>query len=182
VRGLSPIAAGSRRHRHQLVTAAIGRLSLLLAASATLLLGGCLGPMPQPLLGLNSRLEAIGSSRAPALAGRWLALIGGRDGREQVQLIDLQRQLPVPLPHLNRPDAQPLGVAVDARAERLVVVRQLEGRTELVLYRRSLASLEPIPMVPAGVPKQVSLRADGRELAVQVSRNGLWQVDLIRLP
>jgi hypothetical protein len=27
----------------------------------------------------------------------------------------------------------------------------------------------------------VSLRADGRELAVQVSRNGLWQVDLIQL-
>jgi hypothetical protein len=51
-----------------------------------------------------------------------------------------------------------------------------------VLYRRSLASLQLLPMLPPGVPQQVSLRADGRELAVQVGRNGLWQVDLIPLP
>jgi hypothetical protein len=36
--------------------------------------------------------------------------------------------------------------------------------------------------VPPGVPLAVQLRADGRELAVQVSRNGLWQVDLIQIP
>lgn len=147
-----------------------------------LLLGGCSGAMPVPLAGLNRQLEQAGTSREPALADRWMALISGRGGREQVLLLDLQRQLPVPLPGLNRPDAQPLSVAVDDSGDRLAVVRQLEGRTELVLYRRSLASLQVIPMVPAGVPNQVSLRADGRELAVQVSRNGLWQVDLIRLP
>jgi hypothetical protein len=32
------------------------------------------------------------------------------------------------------------------------------------------------------VPRQVNLSADGRLLAVQISRNGLWQVDLIELP
>lgn len=147
-----------------------------------LLLAGCMGGMPVPVAGLNRQLEQTGASREPALADRWLALINGRGGREQVLLLDLQRQLPVPLPSLNRPDAQPLSVAVDDAGERLALVRQLEGRTELVLYRRSLASVQLIPMVPAGVPRQVSLRADGRELAVQVSRNGLWQVDLIQLP
>ena len=160
----------SRRHTHAI------------AVGAVLLLGGCVGAMPRPQAGLNRQLEQAGVSREPALADRWLALIHGRGGREQVLLLDLQRQLPVPLPNLNRPDAQPLSVAVDNSGERLAVVRQLEGRTELVLYRRSLASLQLIPMVPAGVPRQVSLRADGRELAVQVSRNGLWQVDLIELP
>jgi hypothetical protein len=138
--------------------------------------------MPQPLPGLNSRLEAIGSSRSPALAGRWLALIGGHGGRDQVVLVDLERQLPLPLPGLNRPDAQPLAVAVDASGERLAVVRQREGSTELVLYRRNLMALEPIAMQPAGVPRRISLRADGRELAVEVSRGGVWQVDLIQLP
>ncbi len=147
-----------------------------------LLLGGCLGGMPVPLAGLNRQLEQAGASREPALADRWLALINSRGGREQVLLLDLQRQLPVPLPGLNRPDAQPLSVAIDDAGQRLAVVRQLEGRTELVLYRRSPASVQLIPMVPAGVPRQVSLRADGRELAVQVSRNGLWQVDLIAVP
>jgi len=155
---------------------------LLPPLGALLLLSGCTGGMPVPLTGLNRQLAAAGSGRGPALADRWLALISGRGGREQVLLLDLQRQMPVPLPNLNRPDAQPLSVAVDAAGEKLAVVRQRQGLTELLLYRRSLASLQLIPMEPPGVPQQVSLRADGRELAVQLSRNGLWQVDLIRLP
>jgi hypothetical protein len=153
-----------------------------------LALGGCLGPMPVPLLGVNRQLEQAGSNRQPSLAGRWLAVInsgGGMapgDGRERVLLLDLERQLPVPLPGLNRPDAQPLSVSVDASGERLALVRHLDGRTELLLYRRSLQSLQPIPLAPPGVPLAVQLRADGRELAVQMSRNGLWQVDLIQIP
>jgi hypothetical protein len=135
-----------------------------------------------PLPDLNRQLQQAGSSREPALSDQWLALIVGRGGREQVVLVDLQRQAPVPLPNLNRADSKPLSVAVDASGERLALVRQLEGRTELVLYRRSLASLQLLPMLPPGVPQQVSMRADGSELAVQVGRNGLWQVDLIPLP
>ena len=138
--------------------------------------------MPQPLAPLNSRLEAIGANRDPALSGRWLALISGRGGREQVMLLDLERQQPIDLPGLNRADAQPVSVSVDAAGERIALVRQLEGRTELVLYRRSAQSLQPIPMAPSGVPRQVQLQADGRQLAVQVSRGGIWQVDMVQIP
>jgi hypothetical protein len=157
-------------------------LRLLLPAGAVLGLVGCMGGMPVPMGALDRQLEQAGVSRAPALAGRWLALIGSRGGRNQVVLVDVERQAPVPLPGLNRPDAQPLSVAVDASGERLAVVRQIGGRTELVLHRRSFMSSERIPMDPAGVPRRVSLRADGRELAVEVSRDGRWQVDLIRIP
>lgn len=154
-----------------------------IAAAATgLLLGGCLAPMPQPITPLNSRLEAIGANREPALSGRWLALISGRGGREQVLLFDLERQQPVDLPGLNRADAQPVSVSVDAAGERIALVRQLEGRTELVLYRRSVQSMQQIPMLPSGVARQVQLQADGRQLAVQLSRGGIWQVDLVQIP
>ena len=156
--------------------------SALAAAAIGLLLGGCLAPMPQPIVPLNSRLEALGANRDPALSGRWLALISGRGGREQVLLLDLERQQPVDLPGLNRADAQPVSVSVDAAGERIALVRQLEGRTELVLYRRSVQSLQPIPMVPSGVARQVQLQADGRQLGVQVSRGGIWQVDLVQIP
>jgi hypothetical protein len=37
-------------------------------------------------------------------------------------------------------------------------------------------------MEPAGVPRRVQLSADGRVLAVEVSRGGQWQVDLLTLP
>jgi hypothetical protein len=151
-------------------------------AALALLLVGCVGEMPQPLGGLDRQLDQGGAGRAPSLAGRWLALIARRGEREAVLLVDVEGQGPVPLPGLNRPDAQPLSVAVDERGERLAVIRQLEGRTDLVLYRRALMSVERLAMQPPGVPRRVSLRADGRELAVEVSRDGLWQVDLIQVP
>ncbi|MFQ6538724.1 MULTISPECIES: TolB family protein [Aphanothece] len=155
------------------------RLATLLAP---LLLTGCLAAGPVSLVGINRQLEPLGANRDPSLSGNWLALISGSGGRERVVLVDLQRQRPVPVPGLNRPDAQPIHVSVDSRGERLALVRQLEGRTELVIYRRSLQGLQPLPIVPPGVPRQVHLRPDGRELAVQVSRQGLWQIDLIQVP
>jgi hypothetical protein len=154
----------------------------LAALLAPMLLTGCLAAGPVPLVGMNRQLEQLGSNRDPSLSGNWLALINGSGGRERVVLVDLQRQRPVPVPGLNRPDAQPIHVSVDSRGERLALVRQLEGRTELVIYRRSLQALQLLPLVPPGVPRQVHLRPDGQELAVQVSRQGLWQIDLMQVP
>jgi hypothetical protein len=153
--------------------------------SATLLAGllsGCMGSIPLPIGPLNRQMESLGANRDPSLSGRWLALISSKGGRELVVLVDLERQQPLPLPGLNRADAQPVSVSVDSAGDRIALVRQLEGRTELVLYRRSLQSLQPIAMVPSGVPRQVQLQADGRQMAVQVSRAGLWQVDLVQIP
>jgi hypothetical protein len=156
--------------------------ALLTTVMGGSLLMGCMGAMPIPRSALNHQLEQAGGNRDPSLGQRWLALIQQRGGREQVQLLDLQRQLPVPLPGLNRPDALPISISTDANGERLALVRQLGGRSEVVLYRRSLQSLQPIAMAPDSIPTLVNLRADGRQLAVQVSRNGLWQIDLVDLP
>ena len=156
--------------------------TLLTMVMGSALLTGCMGAMPIPRSALNHQLEQAGGNRDPSLGQRWLALIQQRGGREQVQLLDLQRQLPVPLPGINRPDALPISISTDANGERLALVRQLGGRSEVVLYRRSLQSLQPIAMAPDSIPTLVNLRADGRQLAVQVSRNGLWQIDLVDLP
>lgn len=161
------------------------RLALVLALLSAGLgsaLGGCSDTMPRPLGDLDRLLDQAGSQQEPALAGRWLALIGSRDGRDQVQLIDIENRRPVPLPGLNRPDAQPLSVGVEAAGQKLAVVRQIGGDTELVVYRRGLMSTEVVAMQPAGVPRRLQLSADGRLLAVEVSRGGRWQVDLISVP
>lgn len=141
-----------------------------------------MGELARPLPELDRALEQAGSGRAPALGDTVLALIQGRGGRQQVVLVDLRSRLPMPLPGLNRPDAQPLSVASDASGERLALVRHRQGRTEVVLYRRGLASVEAIPLQPEGVPRRVALDPEGRTLAVEVSRGGLWQLDLITLP
>ena len=159
-----------------------GRPQAVLGVLLLLSMAGCAGGMPRPIGSLDRRLERLGVGRSPALAGRWLALLAERNGRRQVVLVDVEREQPVALPGLNRPDALPLSVAVDTGGGRLAVVRQIGERTELVIYRRPLGTMERIPMSPPAVPRRVSLRADGRELAVEVSRGGLAQVDLIRLP
>ena len=147
------------------------------------LVTGCNSPRPTPRPDLNGMLrQSVNSRRDPSLGGRWLASLGQRNGRERVELIDLRSRSPVPLPGLNRADAQPISVSVSADGQRLAVVQQREGRTELVLYRRKVGATQRLPLDPPGVPRSVSLDGSGRRLAVQVSRNGSWDVDLIRLP
>lgn len=147
------------------------------------LVSGCSSPRPTPRPDLNGLLrQSVNSRRDPSLGGRWLASLGQRNGRERVELIDLRSRSPVPLPGLNRADAQPISVSVSADGQRLAVVQQREDRTELVLYRRNVGATQRLPLDPAGVPRSVSLDGSGRRLAVQVSRNGRWDVDLIRLP
>ena len=147
------------------------------------LVSGCSSPRPTPRPDLNGLLrQSVNSRRDPSLGGRWLASLGQRNGRERVELIDLRSRSPVPLPGLNRADAQPISVSVSADGQRLAVVQQREDRTELVLYRRKVGVTQRLPLDPPGVPRSVSLDGSGRRLAVQVSRNGRWDVDLIRLP
>jgi hypothetical protein len=137
----------------------------------------------RPIQAVNQRLSRLGDSESASLSRNWLALIASRSGgRAQVQLIDRRRNAPVQLQGLNRPDSLPISVAVDQQGERLALVRQRDDRSELVLYRRSIQATQPLAIEPAGVPRRVSLSADGRVLAVEVSRNGLWQVDLLELP
>ena len=147
------------------------------------LVSGCSSPRPTPRPDLNGLLrQSVNSRRDPSLGGRWLASLGQRNGRERVELIDLRSRSPVPLPGLNRADAQPISVSVSADGQRLAVVQQREDRTELVIYRRNVGATQRLPLDPPGVPRNVSLDGSGRRLAVQVSRNGRWDVDLIRLP
>lgn len=154
-----------------------------LAAALLLGLGGCQADQPRPLDNLNRTLEGSASSlRAPSLSGRWLALISNRYNRDLIDVIDLDSGRPMPVPGLNRPDAEPLEVSIDGSGRRLAVIRQREGRTELLLHRLDAGASEPIAISPAGVPEQLALSADGRVLAVQVSREGHSQIDLITLP
>ena len=137
----------------------------------------------QPLMGVNTRLSTPGDDRSPSMARQGVVWIApGPAGQHQVRWFDLASGMGGPLPGLNRPDAQPISVSVDAKGSRIALVRSLDGRTELLLYNRNLASVRPLMLVPAGVPARVALSADGQQLAVQVSRGGRWEVEVMRVP
>ena len=99
------------------------RIALLFSL---VLVSGCSSARPTPRPDLNGLLrQSVNSRRDPSLGGRWLASLGQRNGRERVELIDLRSRSPVPLPGLNRADAQPISVSVSADGQRLAVVQQL---------------------------------------------------------
>ena len=152
-----------------------------------LLIGLCLmgcGPSGlRPERSISSALQRSSDSRRwPSLGNRWLASIASRNGRERIELVDLRNGQPVPLPGINQSDSQPISVSVSGDGKRIALIRSRDGRTELMLYPRGVGVLQRLPVEPAGVPREVSLDGSGRLLAVQVSRKGRWDVDLIRLP
>ena len=156
---------------------------MILVSLLGIILGGCSGSGLRPQQGLNAALQRSADSRRdPALGQRWLVSIASRNGRERIELVDLRTRQPVLLPGLNQAGSQPVSVSVSGNGERIAFVRTRDGRTELMLYRRGAAALQRVPVEPAGVPRQVSLDGEGRSLAVQVSREGRWDVDVIRLP
>ncbi len=139
------------------------------------------GIRPMTRVGASLRRSAE-SRRLPSMGQRWLASLASLNGRERVELIDLNNDTPVPLTGINQADSQTISLSVSGDGQRIALVRQREERTELMLYRRTASALQRLPINPPGVPRSVSLNGNGRLLAVQVSRKGRWDVDLIRLP
>ncbi len=139
------------------------------------------GIRPMSRIGASLRRSAE-SRRLPSMGQRWLASLASRNGRERVELIDLNNDTPVALTGINQADSQTISLSVSGDGQRIALVRQREERTELMLYRRNASALQRLPINPPGVPRSVSLNGNGRLLAVQVSRKGRWDVDLIRLP
>ena len=101
---------------------------------------------------------------------------------EKIELFNLRTRKKVPLPGLNRADAQPISVSISANGERLAVIRQRSDKTELGIYRRRIGTIQRLEITPKGVPRRVSLDGLGKRVAVQICRNGRWDVEVIRVP
>ncbi len=157
----------------------LNTLSLLLLV---LTLASCAKGQMRSAYRLNNLISRSSSSyREPSVGTQWLATLVNRNGKEKIELIDLKNKRVVSLPGINRSDSQPISVSVSANGQRLAFVRQRDDQTELLLYRRNLGTLQTLRLSPRGVPRRVSLDGSGRLLAVQVSRDGRWDIDLIKL-
>ena len=156
-----------------------GRQPVILVSLLGIILAGCSSSGLRPQPGLNAALQrSADSRREPALGQRWLVSIASRNGRERIELVDLRTRQPVPLPGLNQAGSQPVSVSVSGNGERIAFVRTgMDAQSSC--STDEAAALQRVPIEPAGVPRQVSLDGEGRRLAVQVSREGRWDVDVI---
>ena len=147
-----------------------------------LFLGGCLRGNMRPIASFNDALFRFSSSyREPSLSNQWLVALTNSQGKDKIEMINIRTRARIALPGINRADSQPISVSVSANGQRLALVRQRADQTELLIYRRSVGTLQLIELIPKGVPRRVSLDSSGRVLAVQVSRDGRWDVEVIRL-
>ena len=145
-------------------------------------LNGCYQSNLKPLHGLNSiLLELAKSNEEPSLGREWLVSLAVEKGKRKIQMIDIRSRRKIPLPGINRADAQPISVSVSADGKSIAFVRQIDGRTELMVYKRQSQILRRIEINPKGVPYRVSFDGAGKLLAVQISRQGRWDIDVIRL-
>ena len=143
---------------------------------------GCVRNDMRPMYGFNNVLfQSSNSFREPSLGTKWLVALANYQGKDKIEMIEINSQKRVPLPGINRADAQPLSVSISANGQRLALIRQRADQTELLIYRRNVGSLQRIELEPKGIPRRVSLDGSGRILAVQVSRAGKWDVEVIRL-
>ena len=143
---------------------------------------GCANGNIRPLNGLNADLfQASSSYMEPSLGMEWLVALSNSKGKDKIEMIDIRNRRRIPLPGINRADAQPISVSVSANGERLALIRQRADKTELLIYRRRVGTLQRIELRSKGIPRRVSLNSSGRVLAVQVSRDGRWEVEVIRL-
>ena len=147
-----------------------------------LCLGGCIRGNMRSMPAFNEALFKLSSSyREPSLGSQWLVALTNSKGKDMIEMINIRSRRRVALPGINRADSQPISVSVSANGERLALVRQRADKTELFIYRRSVGTLQRIELTPKGIPRRVSLDSSGRVLAVQVSRDGRWDVEVIRL-
>ncbi len=149
---------------------------------SSFLLGGCSRINMRPMYGLNDALfQSSTSYREPSLGNKWIVSLVNYQGKDKIEMIDMNSRKRVPLPGLNRADSQPISVSLSANGERLALIRQRADQTELLIYRRRVGTLQRIELIPKGIPRRVSLDSSGKVLAVQVSREGKWDVEVIRL-
>ncbi len=147
-----------------------------------IVLGGCMSNPMRPMHGFNDALVQTSKTyREPSVGNKWLVALASYQGKDQIEMFDVRTRKRVPLPGINRADSQPISVSVSADGARLAFVQQRSDRTELFIYRRKLGTLQRIDLTQKGIPRRVTLDSSGKVLAVQVSRQGRWDVEIIRL-
>lgn len=144
-------------------------------------LAGCIRPPIRSIHNINGLFLPSRSYREPSLANRWLASLVNNNGKDKIELIDLRGRARIPIAAINRADSQPISVAISANGNVIVFIRQRDDQTELFIYRRLVGTVQKIDLTPKGIPRRVALNFDGKVLAVQVSREGRWDIDIIRL-
>ena len=139
---------------------------------------GCIAPRAQRAEGgLGDR-----NQQDPALSGngRLLAVISELRGRPTVQLRELSTGAILQLPQLKRhqPHSSP---SLSWNGRYLAVITQRGRRRLAVVTDRLNGRMHPLPLPGGRDPVLLSLAPDAQQIALQVTDQGRWRVELLDL-
>ena len=138
---------------------------------------GCSGRVDRASGGLLAK-----SQQDPALSGngQWLAVISDLRGRQTVQLRNVSNGSIQALPQLKRhqPHSSP---SLSWNGRYLALITQQGRRRMAVIADRLNGRLHPIQLPGGRDPIQVSLSPDAQTMALQVTDQGLWRVEMFDL-
>jgi len=144
---------------------------------SSFVIAGCVGPAERTPGALQDR-----SQEDPALSGSGekLAVIVKQQGRPTVQLRDLRNGQILPLRHFSRhqPHSSP---SLSWNGRYLAAITQRGRRRQVVIEDRLSGRLLPLRLPGGREPVRLSLSPDARQLAVQVTDQGHWRVELLDL-
>ena len=122
------------------------------------------------------------SQQDPALSGngKWLAVISDLRGRQTVQMRNVINGSIQALPQLKRlqPHSSP---SLSWNGRYIALITQHGRRRMAVIADRLNGRLHPIQLPGGRDPIQVSLAPDAQTLALQVTDQGLWRVEIFDL-
>ena len=140
------------------------------------------------LVGCNGRVDRASggllakSQQDPALSGngQWLAVISDLRGRQTVQLRNVSNGSIQALPQLksHQPHSSP---SLSWNGRYLALITQQGRRRMAVIADRLNGRLHPIQLPGGRDPIQVSLSPDAQTMALQVTDQGLWRVEMFDL-
>ena len=140
------------------------------------------------LVGCNGRSERVGDAllasnqESPALSGsgEWLAVVSDRRGRPTVQLRRLSDGSIVSVPQLSRhqPHSSP---SLSWNGRYLAAITQRGRRRLAVVTDRLNGRMHPLPLPGGRDPVQLSLAPDAQQIALQVTDQGRWRVEVLDL-
>ncbi len=126
-------------------------------------------------------LNSPASEEQPALSGngQFLAYVSNRNGQRQIVLYDLQRQVLIDLPGLNRGDAIAEHPSLSNTARYIVYMASDSGRPEIELYDRKTNRVQIISRGYRGWVSHPRISPEGRYIIFETGRRGQWDLEVL---